>query len=474
MSTTLAPLDETQYVAISTGAASYLLQSHRDTVRVAVQDTQPVPDAEEFHELGGAGRESIVNISVDNPAIIWAKAMTDRSSLSVTKNSPTLLSLGDTPVIDAFARLRVSNPETVFDSQLQYDKQPLLWDEWGTGSSVHMTDESAVEMTVASGQSMHRQTFRYHRYQPGKSQLIFCTGVFGSYNSLRFVKRSKSSGVVVDTNIEQANWSNNPLTNFDFTKSFIFYMDGEWLGVGRVRQGSVVDGVPVVSHNHIHAGVESTTYTSTFNLPVRYEIISDGVTVKKRIGYYDDENGFFIEAELNAAAGSMKHICSTVISEGGQTFEESFMFAAETGLQTAGATETPLLAVRPKALFNGIVNRGFIDVIKYVLGVTANDMVFRTYYDPIITGGAWVSADDQSIVEYNATATAFSNGIKTATGYILGGKQAGQTNEAEQNSRYPLTLDHAGLNPKSMLITGQRVGGVDATLYTSTQWREVR
>lgn len=40
-----------------------------------------------------------------------------------------LIGFGDTPSLDAFGRVRVSNPEYVFDAQLTYDLQPLLFEQ---------------------------------------------------------------------------------------------------------------------------------------------------------------------------------------------------------------------------------------------------------------------------------------------------------------------------------------------------------
>ena len=393
----------------------------------------------------------------------------------VTPYFPLPVAMGDSPSIDAFARLRVSNPATIFDSQLQYDKHPLLWDEWGDGTATHNANESCVDMAVTSGQSIRRQTFQYHRYQPGKSQLIFCTGAFANCDTLRMVKRSSVTGSPIDTAIDQDKWNIDTLEEFDFEKSVIFYADIEYLGVGRVRTGIVPDGIPVVGNQFLHAGKESTTYMSTANLPLRYELVSNGVSTFKRMGYFDDENGIFLEAEVASASSSMKHICSTVMSEGGQSFEQAFIFSAETALLTAGAAEAPLLAIRPKTLFNSMVNRGNIQPMHYHLGVLTNDLVFRVYYDPVITGGAWVSADANSITEYNVTATSFTGGINTDSDYILGGKKSGgQSSSSNENSKFPITLDHAGANPKAMLLTAQRIGNADSTVYASTQWREIR
>lgn len=81
--------------------------------------------------------------------------------------------------LDAFGRMRVCNPDTVFDSKLSYGKLPAFWDELisGTGaSSTHVEVDSCVRMVVgADGDRVIRQTRQRWNYQPGKSQMILAT-----------------------------------------------------------------------------------------------------------------------------------------------------------------------------------------------------------------------------------------------------------------------------------------------------------
>lgn len=81
---------------------------------------------------------------------------------------------------DSFGRLRVSQPYTLFDSSLRHDDDSFLWDQRdiGNASSVHLSDESSILMTVSgNGDSVLRETKRVFSYQPGKSLLILSTFV---------------------------------------------------------------------------------------------------------------------------------------------------------------------------------------------------------------------------------------------------------------------------------------------------------
>jgi len=144
---------------------------------------------------------------------------------------------------DGFGRLRVSNPETIFELSHIYDKQPLLVNEiTATGaSSTHLPNESTVRMDVTSttGSRIVRQTRNYFQYQPGKSLQVIATGVLSTHSggTLYAVKRSYVSGSQVDTRVQVTNG------NIDCTKSQIFALDSvEWLGVGSVVMAAIING----------------------------------------------------------------------------------------------------------------------------------------------------------------------------------------------------------------------------------------
>ena len=241
---------------------------------------------------------------------------------------------GDTPSIDPFARLRVSEPFTIFDSKQLHDKQPLFWDEkiGGSATSVHSSSNAETKMSVTASASDYviRQTFQRFNYQPGKGQLILMTfhspqatgitnriGCFdddGTGNNLTpnngiFFEcdgalswNIAKDGTITET-ATQANWNVDKLDGtgpseitLDMTSTQILVIDFEWLGVGRVRVGFVINGLIYYCHyfNHANSSSFSSVYMSTPNLPLRYSIETDGTN-----------------------ASHLDHICSTVISEGG-------------------------------------------------------------------------------------------------------------------------------------------------------------
>lgn len=264
------------------------------------------------------------NVTVTQGTSPWVVS----GNVGVTGNANVVL--GGTN-LDAFGRLRVSNPVTLFDSQNLYlDGQQFSTITAGGGTRTYVQNESSFNLSVGTtnGASVITQAYTTQAYQPGKSLLSLNTfafatlkanlrqrvGHFTSNNGIFFeadgttlymVKRSYVTGVAVDTRVAQSSWNGDPLNGtgpsgitLDPTTVQIFWMDIEWLGVGNVRTGFIINGQFIVCHTFQHANIsgQTTVYMTTATLNPRYEITNTGAT---------------------ASSSTMKQICSTVISEGG-------------------------------------------------------------------------------------------------------------------------------------------------------------
>ena len=242
------------------------------------------------------------------------------------------VALAQTPQLDAFGRLRVSQPQTLFDSQQRYALDRSFASNTASGGSVtFIPTQSSANLTVVntSGSYAARETRYIFKYQPGKSQLSMMTfvmapqssgnlrqqvGYYGTDNGyflqlsdqLYICERSNVTGTVTHSNVAQSSWNGDKLNgsgasaiSLDITKSQIFFLDIEWLGVGSVRTGFIINGQYIVAHTFHHANIFSTAYITTASLPLRYEIQALSASAP--------------------ATSNLTQVCSTVISEAGYT-----------------------------------------------------------------------------------------------------------------------------------------------------------
>lgn len=399
---------------------------------------------------------------------------------------------------DAFGRLRVSNPLTLFDSFHRYqDNGKFATSTSGTANTQYQTNESVVDLNVntASGDRVYRESKRVFAYQPGKSLLIMNTfamnaqktnlrqrvGYFNTQNGVFFendgtgnylVLRTYTSGNVVETRVAQANWNIDGFNgtgqssqvghegrgSLDITKANIFWIDIEWLGVGDVRCGFVVDGLMMPAHIFHNDNVNTTTYMTTAILPVRYEIENTGIT---------------------ASASKMKQICSTVVSEGGYTLEGkarsiSIPITSPKDLPTAG-TFTPILSIRLKDSF-----KDALAVLKDVefFGVTNNTSYrYKILIGGTLTGASWVSAGSDSPIEYDITASAVSGGRDAQIGYVnvsAGAGGAAVNLGRETLFAYQLERDPFAASDNGIIITLAGTGAANGNdAVGAMTWEEV-
>jgi len=354
--------------------------------------------------------------------------------------------------IDAFGRQRVSEPFTVFDNTFRYGDDTRIWgiSTAGSGSSDPLENESSIQMSVtdASGDRVYRETKRVFQYQPGKSQLIMNTfvmnegkanlrqrvGYFGNENgifleldgtTINIVKRDYLTSAPNDTQIAQSSWNVDPLdgtgpsgVTLDMTKAQIFWIDMEWLGVGSVRTGFVINGQFLVAHIFHHANSIASVYMTTASLPIRYEIENTGAT---------------------SGSSVMKQICSTVQSEGGYTprTESRAASTALAGLAMSNSVPKPLVSIRLKAdRQDAIVVPTYIDMY----GIDNAPFRWALYQDTTITTGSWVSAGAESAVQYNVTATDTITGRKIMEGTIIGAAKGGANTIFLDNLNHSLQL----------------------------------
>ena len=392
---------------------------------------------------------------------------------------------------DSFGRLRVSEPFTLFDSSHRYDDNDL----WSTatatgGTAVFNANQGLVDLnvTAASGSSVTRESIKVFPYQPGKSLLVLNTFVMsapktgltqrvgyyetnnGFYleqvdNQIQFVRRSYVTGSIVNTPVLQSNWNGDKLDGtgpsgitLDLTKAQILWMDLEWLGVGSVRVGFIINGQFIVCHTFNHANLITSTYITTASLPLRYEIFNTAGT---------------------SGASTLKQICSTVISEGGYELrgKQQSIGTPITAPRTFAVAGTyyPIVGIRlqPTRL-NAIVIATAISLIG--LGNGKNYQWRVVNGNVAISGGSWLPAPGDSSVEYNLTGTSATGGRILASGYVNSSNQGSPSINILKEALFSNQLERDGLTgtPYQLVIeiAIDVTGGLSGA-YASIDWEEV-
>ena len=410
--------------------------------------------------------------------------------------SPVITSIADGPSIDAFGRFRVSNPQTIFSSAQEYTSDMLHMENYvvGTATAIYTQARASTALSTVdatSGNRAMRQSYVYWRYQPGKSQVVKITGtlsksgtpvgaavarigLFSDSNGMYFGRdatgyfvaiRSDVTGIVVETNVYQASWNLDKMDGtgpsgiiVDFTKEQIFYIDFQWLGVGRVRMGLVIAGVLTYVNEFDFANVATSVYTRSPNLPIRYEVFNSG------------------------GAGSlitMECVCCAIESEGGVSDEGGFNFEFDNVSAPKScpnsATLTPVLSLRCKDTFNGLTYRGLVRNIVNNFLVDENTY-FEWRWNTTLTGAVWTDVDTTySGMEYDITATAVTGGVHTSSGLIsttgTGVSQAGSGNVVTPTRLIPA---RSYANVRDVLTLCARGIGGTSVVYATCGFEEQR
>ena len=403
---------------------SLIVTTDYELVRVAPPNLPLAPDQYDvrYHEALNNALRLYFN-RLDN---YLAKFMADTSILPVAPGGTAA---------DAFGRARSSAPYTLFDSQNRYAKNDLWSEATATGGTITYDANSStvlLNVTTSSGSEVVRQTFRSFSYQPGKSLLTYNTfvmpaaqanqririGYFNTQNgvflerdgtAVFIVRRTFVSGAAVETRVAQADWNGDKLDGngasgftLDLTKAQILWEDFEWLGVGSVRVGFVINGQNIICHTFQNANNLTSVYMTTAILPLRYEITNTGATT---------------------SSASLQQICSTVISEGGYEKKVALDVVRMTTVNAAISTAfVPLASIR---LATGRTGAVVIPDGYSVLPTAASATTFEVVLvkNPTLTGASWVATTSGN-VEADLSATSFTGGTIVQQQFVLSSTQS--------------------------------------------------
>ncbi|NBP13054.1 hypothetical protein EBU95_01515 [bacterium] len=352
----------------------------------------------------------------------------------------------------------------------------MFWSQTavGTGAVVQFTgegtDASVTLSAAANGAYAIRQTTQRFNYQPGKSQLCLYTGVLtpvsnaikriGSFQSLTAAPYTPNCGLYFETQTDspssiaviqqnnsflvpsisarRENWNIDKLDGTGpsgkvlyLSAANIFMIDYEWLGVGRVRYGFVIDGQICYCHAFNNAGNVPGAYLLTPNLPVRAEIRQTGT-----------------------GSATMKIICCSIMSEAGADF------TGVTRSVDTGTTGIPITVANNRRAAIGLrLQSGKLDSVNELLNISVLGLVtgaaniapirYELVANPTLGGSAvtWNDVDANSNFQYCVVP---DNTVTVTSGTVI---TSGYTSQGS-------TIDLSGFRFEKFLRLGCSVTGV--------------
>ena len=431
------------------------------------------------------------NVSTTNRFPVTADIIQDTSNVSF--NNPLPVAFPPFQV-DAFGRIRVSQPFTLFDHfhRFSEDRKMVNYTS-NTASSNFDINGGLIELRVGSnaGDLIYRESTRVFSYQPGKSLQIMQTfsmsppktglrqrvGYFDTSNgvylqmdgsNVSMVIRSYVSGTVKETIALQDSWNYDPMRGngpsrqtLDLSRTQIFFMDIEWLGVGTVRTGFYINGVPRICHMFHHANMPSTStydstkpYMTTACLPVR------------------------VELENTASTGStstLHTICTSVLSEGGyelrgRQYSVGITNPAAPILLPVASTLYSIIAIRLKpSRLGAVVIPNDISVVP----TTSGNFYWALIRDGTIETPTWTSVNNDSSVEYTLDGGIVTGGVVMRSGYISATNQGASAISLQGTSfRFQLERNSFTSTPFTFIVAASSDGPND-NLLASIDWEEL-
>jgi len=397
----------------------------------------------------------------------------------------------DSP-LDAFGRVKVAMPDPLFDNMSEYGNNLFFWETLvsGSGTVATVANNCAVRLSTGgttSGHYAYRATRQYMRYQPGRSLNIETTfvmsaaqtaararigyfdasnGIFfeRSASTLNIVRRTNVTGTPTDTTVAQTSWNIDTFSatapnpsgiTLDVTKAQILFIQLQFLGVGRVQVGFVIDGVPYVAHEFLNTNSLATVYMSTGCLPVRGEVQNTGTA---------------------GGTVTMDMFCTSVSSGGSGAQKVPRTTQNITGASTT-TTLTPIISIRAATLYGGtggggsIVNRGHIQLEDFSLYVTSQPHAWAIILNPTLTGASWVAVGADSIADYDVSSTSYTGGTVLERGMIAA--SASVRASVDNGLRGILPLVYTGLNSTQDIVTlAARTFSSTGSAYATINWFE--
>lgn len=303
-------------------------------------------------------------------------------------------------------------------------------------TSINNLAWSGVTMTnpSTSGSVTRLESNLYHPYNAGTGQkwigsvncgdsgtagVVRRWGYFDNEDGLFFelsgstmlavVRSSVPNGVIVENRIPQTEWNvdrldgqggdrNISTLDLDPSKGIVYFIDFQWLGVGRTRWGVITRGKRIVCHQIHHGGSVDYPYMRCGTLPARIE----------QINYRTAGSPTVMRNYSMAVIASSRYDPHTAQVQG-QTSDLT------RNVDWTGSFR-PLMSVKSKPFFNGRENRSIAIPTRLSVYSTHNPLIIQIHKWPVLTGDTWtVPTSSISTLMGDYTATTASQGAVEGT-----------------------------------------------------------
>jgi len=328
---------------------------------------------------------------------------------------------------DAFGHAQFSQQSQMESHTFMYGADASkYWDQIAiSGSITHDTAQSCVLLSVnnQSGSLASRTTHQYYPYQPGVGNEILMslrtgdvgkTGLtrrWGLYDNLdgiffetqgvkRYVvTRSTFNGVTYEERIDSDNFNGDSLDNIntseyveDVTKYNLFWIDYQWLGVGRIRMGTFApNGKRVTVHTFENPNTKTLPWAKRGTLPIRLEQFNTADT---------------------SGTSEMRMVCATVSRQASEITYVGEEFSVHSNvIPISGSIEVPLLSARANLLQNGEINRTTMIPSSIEFWVDGSPLEVHLWQGLTLPDATWLKVTDPtSAFTFDRDATVYSGG----------------------------------------------------------------
>lgn len=383
---------------------------------------------------------------------------------------------------DAFDRLITVSPVQLASFDHRVSKRVNDFDESivGSATSTLNTATASVDLTTTTGatDSVVRQSYVSFPYTRGNSQQgMFSlnlndvakannTRLFGLGDSengafigvdgtgLFVMRRSKTSGVVVDTKTYQASFSHDKLDGtgesgitLDLTKHNLFTITYSWLGTNAILYTLTVGGVKHLFHVDQVGNALSTAWCQSGQLPLRFENTNTGAT---------------------ASSTTFKVGCSAVVTFGAPNIRSvTQSVSSGTTAITLTTAEKVCAGIRLRSGLKYVA----IEPIDYQIMPTSGNgfAYYKVILRPTLTGATWANQGDISeILTNNPT---YTGGIVLQEGFLNLSTTGRLAVEIPATLETTLGYSLAGV-PDSLIVVIRTDAGT-GSVYFSGAWKEI-